>query len=82
MYINRCLLLHPVLSSFPINMVQSINCNESLGINCKILNKKYLEEYELKDFITIKINTFKVHPNYLIFIKENKKIWNIKNRLF
>jgi len=63
----------PRVLSFPINMVQSVVQNESLGVDCKMLNQLYLTGYTLKYPVPEKISHFQNYPDYLRLFKENKE---------
>lgn len=55
----------PFLLSFPINMVQTIENNESLGISTKMLNDYFLKGYVLTYPIPSSIVTFQQYPDSL-----------------
>lgn len=59
----------PTLLSFPINMVQSVAKNETMGVACGMLNQKYLDGYTMKYPIPEKITSFQVYPDYLRLFK-------------
>lgn len=60
---------HTVLLSFPINMVQTISDNETLGVSTEKLNRYYLDGYTMRYPIPENIDVFQVYPNHLIFSK-------------
>lgn len=62
----------PKLLSFPINMVQTVDNNESLGVDCAQLNTQYLKGYELQYPIPNNINTFQVYPHMLFLTKKGE----------
>jgi hypothetical protein len=75
-YVNRCKLFSTgasysdtFLLSFPINMVQNIHNNESLGLSCALLNQKFLDGFELEYPIPTDIKYFQNYPHQLIFKK-------------
>ena len=61
----------PRILSFPINMVQSVVQNETLGVDCRMLNQRYLDGYTMKYPIPEKITRFQVYPDYLRLFKGN-----------
>ena len=60
------------LLSYPINMVQTIEKNETLGIDCKILNKMFLNGYTMRYPIPDKNDTFQQYPKHLYFKKDDE----------
>ncbi len=58
---------HAVLLSFPINMVQTVSDNETLGLSTEKLNQYYLNGYTMRYPIPEKIDVFQIYPNHLIF---------------
>jgi hypothetical protein len=70
------------LLSFPINMVQTVCDNESLGVSVEKLNQYYLDGYTLKYPVPEKIDIFQVYPDHLLMEKDGKvetiKIRNLK----
>lgn len=62
------------LLSYPINMVQTVAANESLGIDCKMLNNLYLDGYTLRYPIPEIITDFQQYPKELYFHKNNETI--------
>lgn len=68
----------PVIFSFPINMVQQIANNESLGISEALLNRYFLEGFKL-EYEEPRIKTlFQVYPDNILLVNpitgENKII--------
>lgn len=64
----RC-VLSPKLLSFPINMVQDVEDNESCCVDVRYLNQMYLDGYELIYPVPDCIQYFQVYPAYLMFQK-------------
>ncbi len=62
---------HPRLLSFPINMVQTVTNNESLGVDCQMLNERYLNGFTMKYPLPEFITHFQVYPDYLRMYKGN-----------
>lgn len=60
----------PKLLSYPINMVQNVAKNQSLGVDCRRMNRIYLDGYTLRYPVPEKIETFQVYPDHLFFIKD------------
>lgn len=67
-YTNTCLL------SYPLNMVQTVAGNESLGISTKELNNYFLIGYSLSYPIPEQITTFQQYPDKLLLRKEGNNI--------
>ncbi len=65
---------YPSLLSFPINMVQTVSQNESLGVDCKQLNDYYLDGYTMKYPIPDAVTKFQVYPYSLLLYKANQEI--------
>lgn len=63
----------PRVLSFPINMVQSVEQNETLGVDCKMLNQQYLAGYTMKYPIPEIITHFQVYPDYLRMFKGDEE---------
>ena len=64
--LNQCMTYeHPFMLSFPINMVQDVVVNESLGVSEKELNKYFLEGERLIYPIPNEIVEFQQYPKYL-----------------
>ena len=59
----------PALLSFPINMVQSVAKNETMGVDCRMLNRRYLDGYTMKYPVPGTISHFQVYPDYLRLFK-------------
>lgn len=64
---TRCSLL-----SYPINMVQTVENNETLGIDCKMLNDMLLDGYTMKYPVPETFDTFQQYPKKLYFEKDGK----------
>ncbi|MBR3883920.1 MAG: hypothetical protein IKJ31_04095 [Bacteroidaceae bacterium] len=62
----------PYLLSYPINMVQTVANNESLGVSCEMLNKMYLDGYTLNYPIPEIILDFQQYPRKLYFYKNGE----------
>lgn len=60
------------LLSFPINMVQTVDNNESLGVDCSLLNTQYLNGYNLQYPLPDNINNFQVYPSTLLLDKNGE----------
>lgn len=65
---------NPALLSFPINMVQSVAQNETLGVDCRMLNDRYLGGYTMKYPVPERITHFQVYPDYLRLFKGDEEI--------
>jgi len=63
----------PSLLSFPINMVQSVIQNETLGVSAEALNQYYLDDYTLRYPIPDRPNHFQQYPKYLIMEKDGEE---------
>lgn len=59
----------PVILSYPINMVQQIADNESLGVSEEGLNTKFLEGYRLEYPAIDNPKLFQIYPEKLILSK-------------
>lgn len=64
----------PVILSYPINMVQQIADNESLGISEEGLNNKFLEGYRLEYPAIDNPHIFQIYPDKLILCKGDEVI--------
>lgn len=62
------------LLSFPINMVQQVEDNESMGVSTEMMNDYYLKGYSLEYKIPEKIEYFQVYPEEIYFIKDAERI--------
>ena len=60
------------LLSYPINMVQNVAKNESLGIDCKMLNNMLLTGYTMRYPIPEAFDTFQQYPTHLYFEKDGE----------
>lgn len=67
---------HTKLLSFPINMVQTVSSNETLGVSIEKMNQYYLDGYTMRYPIPEKPNHFQHYPHTLFFYKgeEHKEI--------
>lgn len=62
--------IEPSILSFPINMVQNVQNNESLSVSTELLEKYFLEGYVLRYIIPENINTFQYYPDNLLLEKD------------
>lgn len=62
--------LEPCILSFPINMVQTVQDNESLSVSTEQLEKYFVEGYSLRYRIPENIDTFQYYPDTL-FLEKN-----------
>ncbi|MDE5635609.1 MAG: hypothetical protein K2I52_04810, partial [Muribaculaceae bacterium] len=62
--------IEPSILSFPINMVQMVQDNESLSVSTELLEKYFLEGYKLLYIIPENINTFQYYPDTLLLEKD------------
>lgn len=70
----------PHLLSFPINMVQDVEENESLGVSPEMMNNYYLSGHVLEYQMPKEIRTFQVYPEEIYFCKnQSKETVRIKN---
>lgn len=60
--------------SYPINMVQNVVNNESLGVDCELLNQWFLDGYTMSYPVPEHINVFQQYPELLYLYKENQLI--------
>ena len=60
--------------SYPINMVQNVVDNESLGIDCGLLNRWYLDGYAMQYPVPEDIDIFQQYPEYVYLDKDNRRI--------
>lgn len=60
------------LLSYPINMVQTVEENETLGIDCKMLNDMLLDGYTMKYPVPDAYDTFQQYPTHLYFEKDGE----------
>ncbi len=58
------------LLSYPINMVQTVAKNETLGIDCKMLNDLLLDGYTMKYPVPENYDTFQQYPKQLYLKKD------------
>lgn len=63
----KCCLL-----SYPINMVQNVENNETLGVDCKMLNDMLLNGYTMKYPVPDTYDTFQQYPTHLYFEKDGE----------
>lgn len=68
---GRC-PLKPLLFSFPINMVQSVVENKTLGVSTEKLNLYYLDGYTLKYPVPDAPDHFQQYPQTLLLEKNGK----------
>lgn len=66
--------LNVAILSFPINMVQTFAHNETLGVDCKIMNNWFLSGYTMKYPIPTNYDMFQQYPKFLYLYKENEVI--------
>lgn len=66
-------LRHTALLSFPINMVQMVSDNETLGVPIAKLNQYYLDGYTMRYPIPENPNHFQHYPHSLLFYKDGKE---------
>lgn len=66
--------VRPSLLSFPINMVQSVVENKTMGVPIEMLNQYYLDGYTLRYPIPDKPNHFQQYPETLIMEKMGSEI--------
>lgn len=64
----------PMLISLPLNKVQSIYHNESMGISNESMNKFFLQGFKLKYVLPHLITTFQVRPTKISMIKGENEI--------
>lgn len=62
------------LLSFPINMVQQVEDNESMGVSTEMMNDYYLKGYSLEYRMPSEMDTFQVYPDEIYFIKGEEKV--------
>jgi hypothetical protein len=58
------------LLSYPINMVQIVEKNESLGVDCKMLNNLLLDGYTMKYPVPEKYDCFQQYPDNILLFKD------------
>ena len=66
--------LTPSILSFPINMVQDVQGNESLDVSTEQLEKYFIDGYSLKYDIPENIDTFQYYPKVLTLEKDGEVI--------
>lgn len=59
--------------SFPINMVQTVDKNETLGVSTEKMNQYYLDGYTMRYPLPEKPNHFQQYPESLLFYKDGEK---------
>ena len=64
----------PALLSFPINMVQTVVKNETLGVSLELLNNFYLQGYTMTYPIPNVLHHFQQYPKTLLLHKEGEKV--------
>lgn len=62
------------LLSYPINIVQNVVNNQSLGVDCGLLNKWFLDGYTMQYPVPEYINAFQQYPEYVFLDKDNQRI--------
>lgn len=62
------------LLSFPINMVQQVEDNESMGVSTEMMNDYYIKGYGLEYMMPTKIESFQVYPDEIYFVKGQEKL--------
>lgn len=60
--------------SFPINMVQTFASNETLGVDCKMMNDWFLSGYTMKYPVPENYDMFQQYPNFLYLYRNNEVI--------
>lgn len=60
--------LKPTLLSFPINMVQKVAENETMGVSTEMLNDYYLNGYRLEYPIPSHYSTFQIYPDHISLV--------------
>lgn len=60
--------------SFPINMVQTFASNETLGVDCKMMNDWFLSGYTMKYPVPENYDMFQQYPKFLYLYKDNEVI--------
>ena len=73
---GRCFIT-PKLLSYPINMVQDFNVNESMNCSPESMNDYFLKGYTLEYPIPEKVDTFQQYPSY-ITLKCGENIVDLK----
>lgn len=64
----------PRLLSFPINIVQNVEDNESLGVSPEMMNDWFLSGYTMKYPIPENYNMFQQYPKFLYLYKDDEVI--------
>ena len=64
----------PYILSYPLNMVQEVADNESLGVSTELLNNYFLKGYSLIYPIPNNINSFQQYPQQITLKRENNEI--------
>lgn len=73
-YFYECMApIKSVILSFPLNMVQTVEDNESLGISVGLLNDYYLQGYRLEYPIPEVYKTFQIYPKQVFLIKGEER---------
>ena len=65
---------HAKLLSFPINMVQQVEDNESMGVSTEMMNDYYLKGYSLEYRMPPVMDAFQVYPDEIYFYKGSERI--------
>lgn len=63
----------PHLLSFPINMVQNVEKNETLGVSPEIMNDFFLDGYTLEYQFPRNITMFQIYPDEIYFVRNNDR---------
>lgn len=58
------------LLSYPINMVQTVEKNETLGVDCKMLNNLLLDGYTMKYPVPENYDCFQQYPDNILLFKD------------
>jgi len=64
----------PSILSYPINMVQNVQANESLNVSLALLEEMFQKDYEVEYPKIDNISSFQHYPDYIYFVKGNDKI--------
>ena len=63
----------PFLLSYPLNMVQRVENNESMGISENLLNRLFLEGKRMQYIVPEEITKFQQYPESILLISDNHK---------
>lgn len=64
---------HTKILSFPINIVQTVDKNETLGVSTEKMNQYYLDGYTMRYPLPENPNHFQQYPESLLFYKDGKE---------